>query len=82
MTPKQHPIYNMTLEEIGQRFGISKERVRQIEKVAIGKIRIGLELEGIDSIQAVRELIDNETPSETRVVLRDFDRTLEHEAAA
>lgn len=30
---------NLTLEEIGRRFGVTKERVRQIEKRAIAKLR-------------------------------------------
>ena len=29
----------MTLEEIGQRFGVTRERIRQIEAAAIGKMR-------------------------------------------
>ncbi len=35
-----------TLEEVAQQFGITRERVRQIETVAIQKIRIRLESEG------------------------------------
>ncbi|MDX1383534.1 MAG: sigma-70 family RNA polymerase sigma factor, partial [Thermoanaerobaculia bacterium] len=31
-----------TLEEIGQLFGLTRERVRQIEAVALGKLRTGL----------------------------------------
>jgi RNA polymerase sigma factor (sigma-70 family) len=30
-----------TLEQIGQRFGVSKERIRQLEARAIGKLRVG-----------------------------------------
>jgi DNA-directed RNA polymerase sigma subunit (sigma70/sigma32) len=29
----------LTLEQIGQRFGVSKERIRQLETRAIGKLR-------------------------------------------
>ena len=31
--------YHMTLAEIGQEFGITRERVRQIEKMALDKLR-------------------------------------------
>jgi RNA polymerase primary sigma factor len=33
----------MTLEQIGKVFGVTKERVRQIERKAFGKIRAALE---------------------------------------
>lgn len=33
----------MTLEQIGENFGVTRERIRQIEKQAIRKLRIGLE---------------------------------------
>ena len=83
MTPKQHPRVSMTLEQIGKRFGISKERVRQIEKKALHKMRVGLELEGINSIESVREWMGIEdVPSDARVAMREFDRAMEHEAAA
>jgi len=32
----------MTLEQIGKNFGVTRERIRQIEKQAIRKLRIGL----------------------------------------
>ena len=35
----------MTLREIGDRFGVSRERVRQIEKRLLGKLRTYLEAE-------------------------------------
>lgn len=31
--------YNMTLEEIGQELGVTRERIRQIEKAALTKLR-------------------------------------------
>ena len=37
-----------TLEEIGQELGVTRERVRQIEKAALAKLRAGLEAKGID----------------------------------
>ncbi len=43
---------NSTLEEIGKRFGLTKERVRQIEKNALKKLRKS------NSAKALRSLID------------------------
>ena len=37
-----------TLEEIGQELGVTRERVRQIEKAALAKLRAGLEAKGIN----------------------------------
>jgi RNA polymerase primary sigma factor len=36
-----------TLEEIGQKFGVSRERVRQIEKKALEKLQRGLRKEAL-----------------------------------
>jgi DNA-directed RNA polymerase sigma subunit (sigma70/sigma32) len=37
----------MTLEQIAQIFGVSRERIRQIEKKALRKLRLALEQEGM-----------------------------------
>jgi RNA polymerase primary sigma factor len=42
---------NRTLEEIGNMLGLTRERIRQIEKKAINKLR------GIDGISYLRELL-------------------------
>lgn len=39
-----------TLESIGREYGITRERVRQIESFALGKIRKSGEFEGIDEV--------------------------------
>ena len=31
--------YNYTLEEVGRKFGVTRERVRQIESQALGRLR-------------------------------------------
>jgi hypothetical protein len=36
-----------TLEEVGQELGLTRERIRQIEKAALAKVRAGLEAKGI-----------------------------------
>jgi RNA polymerase primary sigma factor len=33
----------MTLDQIGRMFGVTKERVRQIERKAFGKLRLALD---------------------------------------
>ena len=38
----------MTLESIGQRLGVTRERVRQIEAAALDKLRRRLEARGIE----------------------------------
>ncbi len=38
----------MTLEEIAEIFGTSRERIRQIEQSALRKLRIRLRAKGID----------------------------------
>ena len=40
---------NMTLEDVGEIFGITRERIRQIEAKAYVKIREKLQVIGIDS---------------------------------
>jgi RNA polymerase sigma-32 factor len=40
----------MTLESLGRELGISKERVRQIECQALGKLRVTLSKRGGDSL--------------------------------
>jgi DNA-directed RNA polymerase sigma subunit (sigma70/sigma32) len=47
----------MTLEQIAQIFGVSRERIRQIEKKALKKLRVALEQEGMsfaDLVPAMR----------------------------
>ena len=39
---------NMTLEEIADMMGITRERVRQIEKKALAKLRIKLRKKGLE----------------------------------
>ncbi len=43
--PKRHAV--MTLEEVAQKLGVSRERVRQIEAAALAKLRKNLEKMGI-----------------------------------
>ena len=42
----------MTLEELGRRLGISKERVRQIEHQALKKLKTALITEVADPVEA------------------------------
>ena len=37
-----------TLEEVGEELGLTRERIRQIEKAALAKLRAALEERGID----------------------------------
>ena len=41
-------VYAMTLDAVGQEFGVTRERIRQIEAKALAKLRAGLEARGID----------------------------------
>ncbi len=43
----------MTLESIGKRFGVTRERIRQIQIEALKKIRVALEEDGIDRAEAI-----------------------------
>ena len=40
--------YAMTLDAVGQEFGVTRERIRQIEAKALQKLRTALEARGID----------------------------------
>jgi hypothetical protein len=41
-------VYAMTLDAVGQEFGLTRERIRQIEAKALAKLRAALEERGID----------------------------------
>jgi RNA polymerase nonessential primary-like sigma factor len=49
----------MTLEEIAQIVGVTRERIRQIEAKALRKLRLGLMRSGLteaDALEALRDL--------------------------
>ena len=48
--------YNYTLAEVAEELGVGRERVRQIEKIALEKFRIGMEARGI-----TRTVLDEES---------------------
>lgn len=53
----------MTLEEVGAELGVTRERVRQIEKSALQKLRILLEKRGItcsDDLLAEIDTVDSD----------------------
>ena len=39
--------YNYTLSEVAEELGVGRERVRQIEKIALEKVRRGLAARGL-----------------------------------
>ncbi len=49
----------MTLEEIAEIFGTSRERIRQIEQSALRKLRIRLRAKGID----LKDYFENASPN-------------------
>ncbi|MBA4336751.1 hypothetical protein C0416_03180 [bacterium] len=50
----------MTLERIGQEFSVTRERIRQIEKIALGKLRRTVKSTKLSEISAVaKEIMDN-----------------------
>jgi RNA polymerase primary sigma factor len=40
ISPQNEPVKQQTLEEIGQEFGVTRERIRQIESKALRKLKI------------------------------------------
>jgi DNA-directed RNA polymerase specialized sigma subunit len=49
---------NFTLEEIAEMMGLTRERVRQIEAMALRKLRRALRLRGIDADSIIPKDID------------------------
>jgi len=50
----------MTLEKIGQEFSVTRERIRQIEKIALGKLRRTVTSTKLNEISAVaKEIMEN-----------------------
>jgi len=50
----------MTLERIGQEFSVTRERIRQIEKIALGKLRRTVKSTKLSEISAVaKEIMEN-----------------------
>jgi DNA-directed RNA polymerase specialized sigma subunit len=49
---------NYTLEEIAEMMGLTRERVRQIEAMALRKLRRALRLRGIDADSIIPKDID------------------------
>lgn len=47
--------YEHTLEEVAQELGVSRERVRQIESEALGKLRIAMEAKGLAPTELDKE---------------------------
>jgi len=52
---QQHEDHPLTLEEVGQIIGVTKERVRQIQNKAMEKIRLQLEAHFLGNRQALEE---------------------------
>jgi RNA polymerase sigma factor (sigma-70 family) len=53
----------LTLEQVGQIIGVTKERVRQIQNKALEKIRMVLEQTAIDSTMADEEALQQASPN-------------------
>lgn len=50
----------MTLEKIGQEFSVTRERIRQIEKIALGKLKRTVKNTQLNEISLIaKEIIDN-----------------------
>lgn len=45
----------MTLEECGEVMGVTRERIRQVEKKALAKLRAALEAEGLTLEDLINE---------------------------
>jgi RNA polymerase primary sigma factor len=68
----------LTLEEVGKKFKVTRERIRQLEYLALGKIRRQLQKQ--DKVRTKDE-IEQETHAESRAqVIRDYIAT--HPSAA
>jgi RNA polymerase primary sigma factor len=70
----------MTLEEVGKRFKVTRERIRQLEYLALGKIR--RQMQKHDK-QRTADEIEQETRAEERAqVIRDYIARHANESAA
>ena len=49
-----------TLEEVGKKFGVTRERIRQLQNIAISKLRRALQKKERPKIQAFAEIADVE----------------------
>lgn len=61
----------MTLEKIGQQFSVTRERIRQIEKIALGKLRRTVKSTKLNDISTLaKELIQNKggVSTETQLI--------------
>ena len=58
----------MTLEQVGQIIGVTKERVRQIQNKALEKIRVELETAFLETPQPDSEASDAKAESGFRAV--------------
>ena len=58
----QDPARHMTLEEVGQALGVTRERVRQIELQALAKLRIYCRLRGLQLDELLPEAIAHPEP--------------------
>lgn len=62
-----------TLEEVGAMMGLTRERIRQIEKAALAKVKAALEAKGIDEQLWLDHLADLKKRERTMYVVRESD---------
>jgi RNA polymerase primary sigma factor len=60
----------LTLDEVGKRFNVSRERIRQLERVALIKMRKAISIS--DSIRSADELEREERSRKRMAVIREF----------
>lgn len=60
----------LTLEEVGQKFNVTRERIRQLEYLAINKMRRAMAKH--EAIRSVEEIEDEKRQQERMEVIREF----------
>ena len=60
----------LTLEEVGQKFNVTRERIRQLEYLAINKMRRAMAKH--EAIRSVKEIEDEKREQERMEVIREF----------
>ena len=60
----------LTLEEVGKRFHVTRERIRQLEYIALGKMRKAMTRH--EAIRTVDEVEEDERTRQRMAIIRDF----------
>jgi len=63
----------LTLEEVGKRFNVTRERIRQLEYIALGKMRKAMTRH--ESIRTVDEIEEDERLRQRMKIIREFIET-------